>query len=731
MANDDFLSNADDPISKAEQDMLQRGAFVKRLAAVLKSAPPHSSNVFALFGEWGSGKTSVKNLVVRQLEESTDKASPIIVEFNPWGFSTQEELFSSFFSEVSLALGRKDAGDVAVALNRLGGYLSIGSKVARTAQLAADLALLPGGGLFGVLAESMGKGSERAKESAEDLRSGRLDDLQAIQTELRTALAKLNRSVLIVIDDIDRLPSSQVMQMFQVVRVNAALPRINFLLLIDRESVLESLKQAHQSADYLEKVVQFSLDMPRLAPDELHAFAKAGLEEVIKSAQLQPRVDWERWERSYIAGCQLVLDTPRKVRRLLHTFRFHLTIFSEDGVPEVDIVDLFFLEVLRLYVPALWAELFRVGRRVFGRGLLNWYFENAIRDDSAVKVELDTLLQSVPEDIRPAAKYLIKELIPQLSKHSSLDEVAALKTCRMGTELHFDSYFLLRTNADYPTHREIEQLTRLLHNPPKFSESAKALTKTYGLKHVLPKLQAVLSEPADRAAITALLATVWQLSLEQAASAEVIRSFDYHEYAKSFSAFFLVKLPDDATRVETALTALHESKAIHPLLLIAANDETALRENPHARDRTFTLESTKTLKHACVDRILAEKDANRLIYQPDLNYLLWAWANEQGNEPVRLWVREQAEEIWRIATVLSHFFNSSTSSRDGTRYYISPKSLDRWFDLDEPFLAKLGSFDRSGLDQWRNLAIDEAIRVIKQKLAGVGEVPDSPDSNDQ
>lgn len=53
MEHSEFLTNGDDPIQAAEEDMLKRGPFVDRLAAVLKSAPPKSSNVFALFGEWG------------------------------------------------------------------------------------------------------------------------------------------------------------------------------------------------------------------------------------------------------------------------------------------------------------------------------------------------------------------------------------------------------------------------------------------------------------------------------------------------------------------------------------------------------------------------------------------------------------------------------------------------------------------------------------------------------
>lgn len=322
--------------------MLNRGPFVDRLAAVLKSAPNRSSNVFALFGEWGAGKTSVKNLVARRFAEKPDDATPILVEFNPWGFSSQAELFESFFSEVSRALGRKDAGDVAVALSRLGAYLSIGAKAVKAVQTAADLVLLPGGGVAGVLADSLEKGGEHAAAYAAQLKAGKAEDLVSVQSQLREAIEKLGRSILIVIDDLDRLPPAQVMQMFQVVRVNTSLPRINFLLLLDRGSILHALKQAQQTPDYLEKIVQFALDIPHVAPGALRAFAKSGLTAIATEAKL--RVDWTRWDEGYIEGCQTILDTPRKIRRLLHTFRFHLSIFCRDGVPEVDVVDLFFLE---------------------------------------------------------------------------------------------------------------------------------------------------------------------------------------------------------------------------------------------------------------------------------------------------------------------------------------------------------------------------------------------------
>ena len=71
------------PIGSLREDLLGRGEFARALATVLHRYRGKESLVVALRGEWGSGKTSIKNLIVEMLTEPG--RSPMkVVTFNPW-----------------------------------------------------------------------------------------------------------------------------------------------------------------------------------------------------------------------------------------------------------------------------------------------------------------------------------------------------------------------------------------------------------------------------------------------------------------------------------------------------------------------------------------------------------------------------------------------------------------------------------------------------------------------
>lgn len=711
MGHADFITNADDPIVTFEEDMLKRGPFVDRLAAVLKSAPSSSSNVFALFGEWGSGKTSVKNLVIRRFRDQPDNSTPIVVEFNPWAFSTQAELFESFFSEVSRALGRRDAGDVAAALSRMGTYLSIGAKTARALQVAADIAMLPGGSLVGMVADSCEKGAEQAGAQAEYLKTGEVDDLEVLRGELHFAIKKLGRSILIVIDDLDRLPPAQVLQMFQVVRVNAALPRINFLLLIDRRSILRSLRLAGQAPDYLEKIVQFALDLPHVAAGGLRDFARAGLTSI--ADELGVKIDWRRWEEGYVEACQVILDTPRKIRRLLHTFRFHLTIFCQDGVPEVDVVDLFQLEVIRLYAPDLWLQLPRLGDLAFGHGSIEWHLERMQRSKSGFNDELAEVVKLAPSEIQSACSRLVKLLLPQLDGGDKEHLTAALSTCRMCTETHFASYFVLTTNAGYPTQKEGIALLGVLNDPDVFTNAARELMKRYGFSHLLTKLHALQRDCEDPAAIAAMIATVWKLD-EEDAGVDPVEGDWGRGNTEEFTLFFLRKLPDEETRIAVATEAFTRSRCPAPLFQLTGNDIERRKQNRYVADCAFSEDNALALQQLALKRVHELRESDKLIFHPNLSHLLWLWRQHEGAEAPKEWLKQQSTEGWRLGTILKAFFGRSTSG-DDVRYFIPRKSLEQWFSLDEDFRTSLKATDGDKLDRWPAHAIREALRIFDHK----------------
>jgi len=58
--------------------------------------------VIALYGEWGSGKSSLINLALNDIDKNID-----VIQFNPWVFSETDNLLHCFINELVLGLNVK------------------------------------------------------------------------------------------------------------------------------------------------------------------------------------------------------------------------------------------------------------------------------------------------------------------------------------------------------------------------------------------------------------------------------------------------------------------------------------------------------------------------------------------------------------------------------------------------------------------------------------------------
>lgn len=92
-----FSSNR--PITSFAGDLLGRSEFAESLALAIKGWTGNDSLVIALYGPWGSGKSSIKNMALESLRKSKGEC-PYIVEFNPWQWAGQEQLAEAFFQEI-------------------------------------------------------------------------------------------------------------------------------------------------------------------------------------------------------------------------------------------------------------------------------------------------------------------------------------------------------------------------------------------------------------------------------------------------------------------------------------------------------------------------------------------------------------------------------------------------------------------------------------------------------
>lgn len=99
--------HSDKPISNISEDLFRRAPFVDLLYQEIKSIPDTESVTIGLSGPWGSGKTSIINLVCQKLENdringNLKPGDTIVVRFNPWNQidadkDSEEYFIQSFF----------------------------------------------------------------------------------------------------------------------------------------------------------------------------------------------------------------------------------------------------------------------------------------------------------------------------------------------------------------------------------------------------------------------------------------------------------------------------------------------------------------------------------------------------------------------------------------------------------------------------------------------------------
>src|SRR5688500_1495294 len=101
------MFDAHKPIIKSEQDRLNRSTFATYLARCLLDHKDSHSLVVGLYGGFGSGKTSLLNLVLEEINFAStyieDGTQPIVLNFSPWSYSGQNQLIDSFFRRLSFA----------------------------------------------------------------------------------------------------------------------------------------------------------------------------------------------------------------------------------------------------------------------------------------------------------------------------------------------------------------------------------------------------------------------------------------------------------------------------------------------------------------------------------------------------------------------------------------------------------------------------------------------------
>ena len=98
---------SDNPIYRKEEDKLNITYFAETLSSTIMNYHKTECLTIGLVGRWGSGKSSIINMVKTEL----DYEHLIFINFNPWNFSTQDNLYQQFFNLLTSEIEKLQFGD--------------------------------------------------------------------------------------------------------------------------------------------------------------------------------------------------------------------------------------------------------------------------------------------------------------------------------------------------------------------------------------------------------------------------------------------------------------------------------------------------------------------------------------------------------------------------------------------------------------------------------------------
>jgi len=345
----------DRPIKNTGEDSLHRSEFAKNLAKAIGYWDGSESLVIALYGDWGSGKTSIKNMVVESIK-SQDNKTVVPIEFNPWYWSGQKELMEAFFREISIGFEEKDK-PLSEKLRAYSKVLRFGSSLINTF-LPFTESVVPG---ISIVLHSV---SNEAKEISQTLEAGAdLSDnqesnksLNDIKTDIRTTLEESKTKYLIIIDDIDRLSPDQVRMMFQLIKANADFPKFVYLLMFQKDIVEKALERPDEKINgqsYLNKIIQIPFNVPMAETTIIHEYLGKKIKTILDSHGISSELTPEGLEE-VMKLIKPLFNNYRDVKRFLNTLSINIALLIKDNKLIVNPVDYILIETIRVFNPKLY-----------------------------------------------------------------------------------------------------------------------------------------------------------------------------------------------------------------------------------------------------------------------------------------------------------------------------------------------------------------------------------------
>lgn len=296
----------DTPIYEPQSDILDYSESAKQLAKDLETIQVENSCSLGIIAPWGTGKTSYLNLLEHHLNDDNF----IIVKFNPrHSYSTkniQEDFFEDLFSELKTYDSRFSSSfkDYLKAIN-----------------IINDSKIIP---FLLDIHKIWNKESEKEK--------------------INHAIRKLNKRIVVVIEDFDRLLSDEIIEVFKLIDGNASFTNLIFITAYDKKHINDIIGKAYSNENTLfsDKFFTIEIQIPLRPYDKIYNYLLDNLLANL-AVNVEDKESYQILLANHIDILKKHLTTLRDVKRFLNLF----TRQFKQVQGEVEFEDYFLLYLIK------------------------------------------------------------------------------------------------------------------------------------------------------------------------------------------------------------------------------------------------------------------------------------------------------------------------------------------------------------------------------------------------
>lgn len=433
----------DSSLRSVNEDSFSRNRFAETLSRKLMSLDVDKESFsLAITAPWGYGKTSFLFLLKNALK---DKPA-IVMEFSPWSLNPETSITKAFYLQLANCLG---------GINR---------EIAKLIRKYLDI-------LDGNI-------SRRILGFVDD------DSMDKLKNTISASLEELDQRVIVIIDDIDRLSSEEILEVLRIIRGSAVFSKMIFVSCFDKQYVKEALKDRSYAIreDFLEKFFQHELVLPKFNKKGLYDKAIDFAGKCFKESpeDLKEFKEYIDIHKSGFMASDSVMEyfhNPRHLLRWLNNLSLSYSVLKG----ECTIADLGDIELLKLLYPTIYRLISTSFKKYFiaENGYVKLWNESKSNKEHDWLPNTHSDLYASEEYLRLSAKEKesVKSILKRLTRSHGFD----VEPFRFSSVGFSQRYFYGLLQKDEVSQKEFEYLISLSYEDMKREVDEKYLNRIDGL----------------------------------------------------------------------------------------------------------------------------------------------------------------------------------------------------------------------------------------------------------